>query len=86
YNLIRKNQKEAPAEVLSAVSADTDAEARYIYLEALSTLSDKEREVIVLKVYCKCKHKEIAEILDITAAASEKLYQRGVGKLKKYYD
>lgn len=65
--------------------AKDNVESEYTYLDALKTLGEKEREVVVLKVYCRLKHKQIAEIMGITPAASEKLYQRGIAKLRAYY-
>lgn len=56
-----------------------------ICFDALNSLSDEEREIIVLKIYAGLKHKEIAALLNITAASAEKKYQRALRKLKEYF-
>lgn len=72
--------------VLPAEGTPKDmVEDTVICLDALRSLGETEREVVVLKVYCKCRHKEIASLLGITAASSEKHYQRGLEKLRTYY-
>ena len=65
--------------------AESTPEDEVICMDALRTLGDTEREVVLLRVYCKCRHKEIASLLGISAAASEKHYQRGIAKLKEYF-
>lgn len=60
-------------------------EEAVICLDALNSLGETEREVVILRVYCKCRHKEIASLLGITAASAEKHYQRGLEKLRSYY-
>lgn len=60
-------------------------EDEVICLDALNSLGETEREVVILRVYCKCRHKEIASLLGITAAGAEKHYQRGLEKLRRYY-
>ncbi len=85
--LARKKSRETPLEQLESPkeTQKTDIESEFIYLDALSKLNSREREAVVLKVYCSLKHKEIAEILEITPSAAEKLYQRAITKLKDYY-
>lgn len=83
-NLLRRRSFENPCDDIQK-NEKSNVESEYIYLEALSTLNPREREAVVLKVYCSLKHKEIAEIMDITPSAAEKLYQRGVAKLRDYY-
>lgn len=87
-NIARIRSRETATENFDeSISAlKSNAEARLIYLEALGTLKLQERQAVVLKVYCHLKHKEIAEILGITPAAAEKLYQRGIKKLRDYYE
>lgn len=83
-NVLRRRSRETPCDHETNSSVN-DVESEFVYLNALSTLAEKEREAFVLKVYCRSKHKEIAEILGISTAAAEKLYQRAVAKLRKYY-
>lgn len=83
--LARKRALETPCGETFTAHTEENAETEFIYLDALSTLKDKEREAVVLKVYCHCRHKEIAGILGVSTASAEKLYQRGIAKLKNYY-
>ncbi len=89
-NIVKKQSRLCSVEDVEPLrpSADTTEgpEERVICLDALGTLSEKEREAVILKVYCRCRHKEIAHLLDITPSASEKLYQRGLAKLRAYYE
>ena len=64
---------------------ESSPEDEVICMDALQSLGDTEREVVLLRVYCDCRHKEIAQILKISVSASEKHYQRGLAKLKKYF-
>ncbi len=84
-NMLRKRKNETVSLPDESRASDFNAESEFIYLDALSTLGERERETVILKIYCKMKHKEIAELLDITPSASEKLYQRALSKLRKYY-
>ena len=84
-NIARRRAYETPdSDSITARTAD-DTESEFIYLDALSTLGEKEREAVVLKIYCHCRHKEIAVILGVSTASAEKLYQRGIAKLRDYY-
>lgn len=83
--LLRKRKNEALSPCDTETPSDLDLESEFIYLDALSSLGEREREVVILKIYCKMKHKEIAALLGTTPSASEKLYQRALSKLRKYY-
>ena len=54
-------------------------------LDALSALDTDERQIVVLRLDCKMKHRDIATLLDISEAATQKRYRRALEKLKKYY-
>lgn len=86
-DLIKKQSRLCLREdVASDLSGAKDAlEDEVICRDALQTLHDTEREVVLLRVYCRCRHREIAELLHISVAASEKHYQRGLAKLKEYF-
>lgn len=84
-NLLRKRKNEVLPLSETEKASDLNVESEFIYLDALSSLGEREREAVILKIYCKMKHKEIAALLGITPSASEKLYQRGLSKLRKYY-
>ena len=53
--------------------------------EALATLGEEERRIVILRVFSDMKYKEIASELQITAASAEKKYQRAIQKLRRYY-
>ncbi len=52
---------------------------------ALRSLDDDERQIVVMKLDAKMKHKDIALILGISEDASQKRYRRALEKLKAYY-
>lgn len=52
---------------------------------ALSSLSDEQREVIVLKTYCEMTLGEIAEILDQPPGTTASHYRRGIERLRDIY-
>lgn len=87
-NLLRKNYKcisiENMEEQLAVYSPNLPDDSIQCY-EILSTLSNEEREIVILKLYVGLKHKEIANLLGITSASSEKKYQRALLKLKNSY-
>ena len=53
--------------------------------DALRTLSEEEKQIVLLRIESGLKCKEIAELLHITVSAAEKKYQRALKKLKTYY-
>jgi RNA polymerase sigma-70 factor (ECF subfamily) len=52
--------------------------------EALDNLDDEERQIVTLKIYSGFKHKDIADLLGITAESAKKKYQRALIKLKEF--
>ena len=52
---------------------------------ALRSLDDDERQIVVMKLDAKMKHKDIALILGLSEDASQKRYRRALEKLKAYY-
>ncbi len=67
-----------------AVQPDLLADS-VLCFDALNSLSEEEREIVVFKVYAGLKHKEIAAMLDITVSSAEKKYRRALRKLKEYF-
>ena len=55
-------------------------------LSALCLLDSDERQIVVMKLDAKMKHKDIAEILKISEDACQKRYRRALDKLKAYYN
>jgi RNA polymerase sigma factor (sigma-70 family) len=54
--------------------------------DLLNRLDEDERQIITYRVYAKMPHKEIAKIMDISVANSQKKYQRAIKKLKGNYE
>ena len=54
-------------------------------LDALSVLDTDERQIVILRLDCKMKHRDIAALFSISEAATQKRYRRALEKLKKYY-
>jgi len=82
---LQKRAREIPSDSLPTQN-QTIAEAPPLKsLEALSLLSPEERQIVVLKLDSKEKHKNIAVVLGISPAACQKKYRRALEKLKKYY-
>ena len=82
-NLLKKQRRETPSEQLpDRVDGDAPPLAA---LEALALLDEQERQIVILKLDCGMKHKQIAAILGITPDACQKRYRRALEKLKPYY-
>ncbi|MCH5184259.1 MAG: sigma-70 family RNA polymerase sigma factor [Oscillospiraceae bacterium] len=71
----------------SAYRAEKDAEllSSLTMFDALNTLSEEEKQIVLLRIESGLKCKEIAELLHITVSSAEKKYQRALKKLKTYY-
>jgi len=54
-------------------------------LDSLSVLDTDERQIVILRLDCKMKHRDIAALFDISEAATQKRYRRALEKLKNYY-
>ncbi|HHY82996.1 MAG TPA: RNA polymerase sigma factor [Clostridiales bacterium] len=59
--------------------------SRLEVLDMLSVLGSEEKQCLILRLYAKMPHKEIAKIMNISVASAQKKYQRAVRKLKDYY-
>lgn len=59
--------------------------SRLEVLDMLSILDEEEKQCLILRLYAKMPHKEIADIMKISVASAQKKYQRAVRKLKDYY-
>ena len=62
-------------------SAVLGAERERIVREAIGTLPDRLREVVVLRDFGYLKHAEIAEVLGVSHAAVRKRYSRALEQL-----
>ena len=54
-------------------------------LSALCLLDNDERQIVVMKLDAKMKHRDIARILSISEQACQKRYRRALEKIKAYY-
>jgi RNA polymerase sigma-70 factor (ECF subfamily) len=53
--------------------------------DLLDQLDEDERQIITYRVYAKMPYKEIAAVMGITTANSQKKYQRAIAKLRKEF-
>lgn len=90
-NLLAKRRRDAahqrPLESGEEI-ADSSAELyseKLGELGALRLLDDDERQIVVMKLDAKMKHKDIAAILGISEDACQKRYRRALEKLRAYY-
>lgn len=82
-NLHNRRRRECPTDVMpNAAEPDSPSLAA---LEALSLLDEFERQIVVMKLDCGMKHKQIAQIVGISPEACQKRYRRALEKLKPYY-
>ena len=55
----------------------------YVYIELISPLSQKEQEIVTLKIVGGLTHREIAKVLGLTEHATKKRYERAIQKLRE---
>ena len=70
-------------ESFSIDSHDVTTEDRTVLTAALSTLSDEERQIIMLHVTAGLKHREIAQLLELPLSTVLSKYRRALSKLKQ---
>ncbi len=77
YDILRKQKaEELPQEVQAH-------EGKYAYIERISVLEQKDQEIVTLKVLSGMTSREIGKVMDMTAPAVQKRYQRAMQKLKE---
>jgi len=81
YDHLRKATREQP---LSQSPAQPEHSLEYI--ELISPLSPKDREIVTLRIVGGLTHKEIGSVLGITAAAAQKRYERAISTLRSKED
>ena len=64
-------------------SHDVTTEDRTVLTAALNTLSDQERQVVMLHVTAGLKHREIAQLLEMPLSTVLSKYRRALAKLKQ---
>lgn len=55
----------------------------YAYIELISPLTQKEQELVTLKIVGGLTHREIAKVLGLTEHAAKKRYERAIQKLRE---
>ena len=86
-DLVRRRRSTVPLEE-AALHPDPMAQDFHQSLSAmelLAPLSEKDRELVVLRLCRELSFEEIAQLLGITLAGTQKRYQRAIHKLKKHY-
>ncbi len=83
---VRKRKPESSLEEAGDRSSDDGLLEAVEVLDLLRTLSEEERQTVMLHLYGGLPHKEVAKALGITTAAAEKKYRRALAKLKKQYE
>ena len=82
-NLHNRSRRECPTDTIPDI-AEPDSPS-LAALEALSLLDEFERQIVVMKLDCGMKHKQIAQIVGLSEDACQKRYRRALEKLKPYY-
>lgn len=78
YDELRKRKRISGEEREAA-----DASDQYLYLELIAPLSDKDRQIITLKIVGGLTNREIGSIMGLTEQAAKKRYQRAIEKLRE---
>lgn len=82
YNLLRRRKRELPHNTAPAV---WDPEEQQ-YLHLLSCLTEKEQQIVTLKLLAGATHAEIAKIMGISVHAAKKRYERAITKVRTAYE
>jgi RNA polymerase sigma-70 factor (ECF subfamily) len=85
----RKRKEEYP--LTEALTSDCDVEGGVEYEEELrglarqlARLPDRERQVIILRLYRDMKYPEIARTMSLSGVNVRKIYSRAIGKLREW--
>lgn len=62
---------------------DISAEEKILVAECMKTLSDKERQIVILYAVSGFKHREIAKLLEIPLSTVLSKYHRAIKKLRE---
>lgn len=77
YDELRRQKRNREENQAAGVTED------YAYLELITSLEPKEREIVTLKIVGGLSHREIGNVMGITEQAAKKRYQRAIGKLRE---
>jgi RNA polymerase sigma-70 factor (ECF subfamily) len=75
-------RKRKPTVEFSESMTTVDDYSNLEVFDMLNRLDEDERQIVTYRVYAKMPHKEIARIMEITVANSQKKYQRAINKLR----
>jgi len=81
FDRLRRRKKEEPRDQIASEEGD-----RYAYTDLISSLSDREKEIVTLKIIGGLTHREIGAVLGISAAAAQKRYERAIAALREEED
>lgn len=85
-DLVRKRKPQTSPEDAGDCSSDDGLLEAVEVLDLLRTLSEEERQTVMLHLYAGLSHKEVAKTLGISTAAAEKKYRRALAKLRQQYE
>lgn len=77
YDHLRRMSRIQPPET------DVYREHRYAYIELTAPLRETERQIVTLKIVGGLSHREIGEVLGISARAAQKRYERAIATLRE---
>lgn len=77
YDILRKRKREAAEAPDSPAPPDS-----WEFLELIAPLSQKEKEIVSLKIIGGLTHREIAAVIGTTTAGAKKRYERAIQKLR----
>lgn len=78
YDILRKRKWEQPEQ-----EGEVRDESNYEYIEMISSLGQKEQEIVTLKIVGGLTHREIAKAMGMTEHAVKKRYERSIQKLRE---
>lgn len=79
YDILRKQKRETPESPTAAVPSQENWE----FIELITSLPQKEQEILALRFIGGFSHKEIAGIVGLTVHGTKKRYERAIQALRK---
>lgn len=90
YDMLRKRSREACEEVdtetLPPSQIGNPENGSYAFLDLIKNLSDKDAEVVSLRIVAELSFKEIGKITKSTSQACSKRYIRALAKLREEWN
>ena len=77
YDHFRRHER-----ALLHTQTPASTEETYTYIEMIASLSQREQEIVTLKIVGGLTHREIGAVLGITAKAAQKRYERAIAALR----